>query len=126
LGGETDNAQEDLLRKQLEEAKDCYKGALDRLRDLKKEIEHLQHLLQSAKVGGQPRLPQSTFPLTTSFSRWFLLLSSQVRLHRDFEAWQQTGGANAASAVATGDSLVDAEVRAFYEARGKLLEDNPG
>ena len=50
----------------------------------------------------------------------------QVRLHRDFEAWRTSetrGGRAQPPTAGTGDGEVDADVRAFYEARGKLVDD---
>lgn len=45
------DAEEVQLRAQLEQEKSEYKSALAALKELKHEIEHLQHLLETAKVG---------------------------------------------------------------------------
>lgn len=63
------DAEEVQLRAQLEQEKSEYKSALAALKELKHEIEHLQHLLETAKVG-----PVSK-PATQQHSSNFFLTS---------------------------------------------------
>lgn len=51
-----DTTQEQALRAQLESDTRSYSEGLERLKQLKAEIEHLQHLLQTAKVSGHHEL----------------------------------------------------------------------
>ncbi|XP_046848638.1 kinesin-like protein KIF6 isoform X2 [Xenia sp. Carnegie-2017] len=45
-----EDGEEERLRNGIEEEKSCYKESFTRLRSLKTEIEHLQHLLEKSKV----------------------------------------------------------------------------
>lgn len=60
--------EEELLRQQLEDNKNKFKDSCSVLRQLKEEIEHLQHLLEKTKV-----------QLQKEFEEWWL---NQVRINR--------------------------------------------
>jgi hypothetical protein len=84
-GGAGDGAimspEETGYRQQLEGEKSHYKSKIAGLKSFKQEIEHLQHLLEMAKV----------------------------KLHRDFEAWcidpDAPGGASASTTIGNGPSF---------------------
>ncbi len=118
-GGES--GEEAQLMAQMEQEKRTYKEGAGRLRELKAEIEHLQHILAQ----------------------------SRRRLQQDFEGWyaakcntpSEAAGAPPQHASPrgqpsverrqggpplTGDAKVDAEILAFYQAREALVQQRMG
>lgn len=82
--------EETSLRRALESAKMEYKSKIGGLKSFKKEIEHLQHLLEMAKV----------------------------KLHRDFEAWSQDAGQMAAMMPPSASAAVPAAPPTSYSQGG--------
>jgi len=118
-GGAAAGAEEERLKAQLEDGKRSYKEGFAKLKELKGEIEHLQHLLEQ----------------------------SRRRLQQDFESWHSkqqdatpqptgTGDASAASPsppraaavppgappapMLTGQPDVDQEILAFYQVQREI------
>lgn len=65
------------LRAQLENAKQEYRGAFERLKTLKPEIEHLQHLVERSKLA-----------LIKEFEEWW---QAQVELQQQQQLQQEAG-----------------------------------
>eukprot|EP00048_Salpingoeca_helianthica_P010684 m.153535 g.153535 ORF g.153535 m.153535 type:complete len:144 (-) comp15121_c0_seq3:27-458(-) len=100
-------AREEMMRLNLETEKEKYRAGLAQLKGLKQEVDHIQHLLQLAKV----------------------------KLHHDFNAWfEGMAGLESASAsgppsragssssrdLRTGDRATDDDIAAFYRTKQAL------
>ena len=102
-GARGDSEEERALLARMDGEKRAYKNNFDALRDLKKEIEHVQSLLER----------------------------SRGRVMRDFEDWFGEGsgdgkGGGGGGSAGTGDAEADADIAAFYAARRKLLRSSRG
>ncbi|CAN0399691.1 unnamed protein product [Lampetra fluviatilis] len=109
---ESDPVEED-LRARIEGEKSSYKEAFTRLKVLKTEIEHLQHLLEKAKL-----------KLQRDFDDWW---AGEVarRVSAKYRIYKATGDEESIEAPGstiplTGDSKIDADILAFVQARQKL------
>ncbi|XP_076833929.1 kinesin-like protein KIF6 isoform X2 [Brachyhypopomus gauderio] len=142
------DAVEETLRNQIEEEKKNYKSTFGRLKGLKTEIEHLQHLLQRSKIKLErdfqdwwtqetTRL-QDVRPQSAESSETQERSSSKTCLHdhiatqdiehrhprtpptRDLRALSSTTMAST-SIPLTGDHQTDSDILAFLRARQNLL-----
>uniref|UniRef100_A0A667XYY4 Kinesin-like protein n=1 Tax=Myripristis murdjan TaxID=586833 RepID=A0A667XYY4_9TELE len=105
--GEADPVEEN-LRKQIEEEKKTYKSTFGCLKVLRTEIEHLQLLLERAKV-----------KLQKDFQDWWIKAAlPDPSQHQE----TQTPRPLSSSAIPlTGDQQTDADILAFIRARQSLL-----
>ena len=123
--GGAPGAEEESLKAQLEEEKRQYKDGFAQLRELKSEIEHLQHLLE-----------QSRRRLQQDFEKWYAAGPQPVgevgQAAADVKtAWPSPArGANPARSPQprgapplTGNNEVDQEIMAFYKARESLVQN---
>uniref|UniRef100_A0A3B1J1R4 Kinesin-like protein KIF6/9 C-terminal domain-containing protein n=1 Tax=Astyanax mexicanus TaxID=7994 RepID=A0A3B1J1R4_ASTMX len=142
---------EERLRSQIEEEKKSYKSTFGRLKGLKTEIEHLQHLLQKSKI----RLQRDFQDWWTQEASRLQVLQISQRQHRclllrekknkTFMALCEkvialllkhtvtvlsdtsdlhslsSSGLNSTSIPMTGDQQTDADILAFIKARQSLL-----
>lgn len=123
---------EQQLRGDLEEEKRKYKTNFEALKQLKAEIEHIQHLMEGARVR-----------LQHDFEQWFAAKAGQVKHEIALEKRSQQSSstsapqqqATAASIhtvelgqpqgfVSTGDKAADADIAAFYKAREELMKSS--
>ncbi|KAM9467074.1 kinesin-like protein KIF6 [Clarias gariepinus] len=139
---------EEKLRNQIEEEKKCYKSTFERLKGLKTEIDHLQHLLQRSKIKLQKdfedwwtqetaRLQQNQCSEVTRAGRSQGSSSPCSSLHdhhidtqagahqptpptRELRALSSAGLAST-SIPLTGDQHTDADILAFIKARQNFL-----
>ncbi|MCJ8736631.1 hypothetical protein PDJAM_G00014740 [Pangasius djambal] len=142
---------EERLRNQIEEEKKHYKSTFERLKGLKTEIEHLQHLLQKSKIKLQKdfqdwwnqeaaRLQQNQCSESTragrsqdnsprppsSSSRHDHHINNQDRAHQPTPPTRElralsSAGLASTSIPLTGDQQTDADILAFIKARQNLL-----
>ncbi|XP_036398153.1 kinesin-like protein KIF6 [Megalops cyprinoides] len=98
---------EERLCEQIEEEKKSYKSTFGRLKALKTEIEHLQLLLERAKV-----------KLQRDFQEWWSQESARLQT-ADPRALATAGPSS--SIPLTGDKRTDADIMAFVRARQNLL-----
>ncbi|KAI5618808.1 kinesin-like protein KIF6 [Silurus asotus] len=123
---ESDPVQERLCN-QIEEEKKKYKSTFERLKGLKTEIEHVQHLLQRAKV-----------KLQKDFQDWWIQEAARLQQNQCSESTRagrskdssprmpssralSTSGPASTSIPLTGDQQTDADIMAFIKARQNLL-----
>uniref|UniRef100_S4R6T5 Kinesin-like protein n=1 Tax=Petromyzon marinus TaxID=7757 RepID=S4R6T5_PETMA len=126
---ESDPVEED-LRARIEGEKSSYKEAFTRLKVLKTEIEHLQHLLEKAKL-----------KLQRDFDDWWAgeVARRVSAKHRIYKATASTNvphdpqphrvsyapcrsiEAPGSTIPLTGDSKIDADILAFVQARQQLM-----
>ena len=115
------SAEEELLMASMEAEKRAYKEGAVRLRELKAEIEHLQHILA-----------QSRRRLQQDFESWYAAKGAAAaddeqpttRAVAAMERGQGKGAAGGSSSGGpplTGNAEVDAEILAFYQARETLV-----
>ncbi|XP_026800060.3 kinesin-like protein KIF6 isoform X2 [Pangasianodon hypophthalmus] len=142
---------EERLRNQIEDEKKHYKSTFERLKGLKTEIEHLQHLLQKSKIKLQKdfqdwwnqeaaRLQQSQCSENTragrsqdnspcppsSSSRHDHHINNQDRARQPTPPTRElralsSAGLASTSIPLTGDQQTDADILAFIKARHNLL-----
>ncbi|XP_049319454.1 kinesin-like protein KIF6 isoform X2 [Astyanax mexicanus] len=142
---------EERLRSQIEEEKKSYKSTFGRLKGLKTEIEHLQHLLQKSKIrlqrdfqdwwtqeasrlqdqkpeSAEVRQSQESSLFTSSSSSYDRAINTQERKPSDVTAPSprelralSSSGLNSTSIPMTGDQQTDADILAFIKARQSLL-----
>ncbi|XP_044867927.1 kinesin-like protein KIF6 isoform X2 [Mauremys mutica] len=124
---------EESLRAQIEEEKKSYKTMFNRLKGLKIEIEHLQLLMEKAKVKLQKDFEvwwseeasnlqdqQEKVPMSNSASALrasLPSLESQQHLYTN-----RIPQSSSSSIPLTGDSQTDADILAFIKARQNLLQ----
>uniref|UniRef100_A0A3Q1JRE2 Kinesin motor domain-containing protein n=1 Tax=Anabas testudineus TaxID=64144 RepID=A0A3Q1JRE2_ANATE len=111
---EVDEVEENLC-KHIEKEKKAYKTIIGRLKALRTEIEHLQLLLERAKV-----------KLQKDFHKWWNQEASSVQ-HVHEAPQQHSGGEDvsqltSSSIPLTGDQQTDADILAFVNARRNLLK----
>lgn len=121
-----EDPEELALRGELDQEKKKYKTNFDALKHLKAEIEHIQHLMEGARVR-----------LQHDFESWFDSKAGQVKYEMAQEKkaaarHAQQGAPAEMQAVAlptqqigmasTGDSAADADIAAFYKAREELMK----
>lgn len=110
------SADEAVLLRTIDEQKQVYQNCTTQLRAVKSEIERIQQLLEQNKKR-----------LQRDFEQWFLQLKEAAdprKLSGDearalLDAAPSDGG-TAVSEKWTGDATVDADIRAYYEARKAL------
>ncbi|XP_031757339.1 kinesin-like protein KIF6 isoform X1 [Xenopus tropicalis] len=117
---------EEELREQMEEEKKRYKGLFSRLKNLKTEIEHLQLLLEKAKV-----------KLQKDFEGWWVEEAAHLQAKQEVHKARMATSAPPSPQVheqsraprmldtpipLTGDSQTDADILAFVRARQNLLQ----
>ncbi|XP_018118191.1 kinesin-like protein KIF6 isoform X2 [Xenopus laevis] len=117
---------EEELRDQMEEEKKRYKTLFSRLKNLKTEIEHLQLLLEKAKV-----------KLQKDFEGWWAEEEAHLQAKQEVHKARMTTSAPPSPQVhdqsrappmsdtpipLTGDSQTDADIMAFVRARQNLLQ----
>ncbi|XP_073484853.1 kinesin-like protein KIF6 [Aquarana catesbeiana] len=112
---------EDELRGQMEDEKKRYKTLFNRLKSLKTEIEHLQLLLEKAKV-----------KLLKDFEEWWSEEASDLQNKTELNASSIAAPPRSLSSRVprsaktpiplTGDSQTDADILAFVKARQNLLQ----
>uniref|UniRef100_A0A3P8RW44 Kinesin family member 6 n=1 Tax=Amphiprion percula TaxID=161767 RepID=A0A3P8RW44_AMPPE len=90
---EEDDPVEENLRKHIEQEKLAYKSTIDHLKALRTEMEHLQLLLERAKI----------------------------KIHKDFHQAIATSTISSSSFPLTGDQQTDADILAFIRARQNLF-----
>ncbi|KAL7862391.1 hypothetical protein SRHO_G00138320 [Serrasalmus rhombeus] len=141
---------EERLRNQIEEEKKSYKSTFGRLKGLKTEIEHLQHLLHKSKIKLQKdfqdwwtqeatklqkdqrpesvEVKQSLNSTTRHSSSPDHAISTQERKLRDLPAPSardlralSSTALSPSSIPLTGDQQTDADIMAFIKARQSLL-----
>ena len=111
-GGDS-NETRALLRK-VDEEKRAYKKNYDALRDLKKEIERVQSMLE-----------RSRGRVMREFEDWFGEGDSDgTRDAGDGDAGDGDAGGGDAGVPSTGNAEADADIAAFYAARRKLLRSS--
>ncbi|KAG8432111.1 hypothetical protein GDO86_017843 [Hymenochirus boettgeri] len=114
---------EEELRLQMEEEKKRYKSLFNHLKNLKTEIEHLQLLLERAKV----KL-QKDFEVWWSQEAAHAQSKQEVPLRRQSESTSKIHYQIRASRLSdspiplTGDSQTDADILAFVRARQNLMQ----
>ncbi|XP_039770771.1 kinesin-like protein KIF6 isoform X2 [Ornithorhynchus anatinus] len=122
---------EEKLRAQMEEEKKSYKTMFNRLKGLKVEIEHLQLLMEKAKVKLQKEfeawwaaetssLQENPPPPTHSTSSWKSSPSTPESQHQ-LEG-KRASESSGSSIPLTGDSQTDADILAFVRARQNLMQ----
>uniref|UniRef100_A0A4W4EMC3 Kinesin-like protein n=1 Tax=Electrophorus electricus TaxID=8005 RepID=A0A4W4EMC3_ELEEL len=114
---------EETLRSQIEEEKKNYKSTFGRLKGLKTEIEHLQHLLQRSKIKLKRDFQDWWSQEATRLQYWHHALHYGIpyyMLHIPFRALSSTT-MSSTSIPLTGDHQTDADILAFIRARQSLL-----
>ncbi|XP_038617120.1 kinesin-like protein KIF6 [Tachyglossus aculeatus] len=122
---------EEKLRAQMEEEKKSYKTMFNRLKGLKVEIEHLQLLMEKAKVKLQKEfeawwaaetsnLQENPPPTTHSTSSWKSSPSTLESQHQP--EGRRVSESSSSSIPLTGDSQTDADILAFVRARQNLMQ----
>uniref|UniRef100_A0A665UZM5 Kinesin family member 6 n=1 Tax=Echeneis naucrates TaxID=173247 RepID=A0A665UZM5_ECHNA len=117
---EVDSVEENLC-KHIEQERKAYKSSIDRLKALRTEIEHLQLLLERAKV-----------KLQRDFHKWwnqetFSVQQAETRIQTPphlftIQGWAlSTTKLSSSSIPLTGDQQTDADILAFVRARQNLL-----
>uniref|UniRef100_A0A665UZ20 Kinesin family member 6 n=1 Tax=Echeneis naucrates TaxID=173247 RepID=A0A665UZ20_ECHNA len=114
---EVDSVEENLC-KHIEQERKAYKSSIDRLKALRTEIEHLQLLLERAKV-----------KLQRDFHKWwnqetFSVQVTDIPPLTPVPVWHDTsmdGRLSSSSIPLTGDQQTDADILAFVRARQNLL-----
>uniref|UniRef100_A0AAR2KGS5 Kinesin-like protein n=1 Tax=Pygocentrus nattereri TaxID=42514 RepID=A0AAR2KGS5_PYGNA len=109
---------EERLRNQIEEEKKSYKSTFGRLKGLKTEIEHLQHLLHKSKI-----------KLQKDFQDWWTQEATKLQVRSHIFKVRLSYSTKALSSTAlspssiplTGDQQTDADIMAFIKARQSLL-----
>ncbi|XP_075781206.1 kinesin-like protein KIF6 isoform X6 [Pelodiscus sinensis] len=125
--------KEEKLRTQIEEEKKSYKTMFNRLKGLKIEIEHLQFLMEKAKVKLQKdfevwwseeasNLQSQQEKPPTSNSASALRASPQVLESQQDLYNNRTPQTSSTSIPLTGDSQTDADILAFIKARQNLMQ----
>uniref|UniRef100_A0A3Q1G3C2 Kinesin family member 6 n=1 Tax=Acanthochromis polyacanthus TaxID=80966 RepID=A0A3Q1G3C2_9TELE len=122
MGNHTDSEEEydpveENLRKHIEQEKLAYKSTIDHLKALRTEIEHLQLLLERAKIklhkdfhqwwsqeASSLQVTDLTFPYYVACSLWF-------------HSTLATSTISSSSIPLTGDQQTDADILAFVRAR---------
>jgi len=120
-----EDPQEGKLREGMEREKANYKTHFEHLKELKAEIEHIQHLLETSRVR-----------LQKDFEQWFEIKVGGVKKDRAKEKAQERAAERAqpreqpkmAAALpvhqpvlSTGNQDADADIAAFYAARDELM-----
>mmetsp|Transcript_24608 Transcript_24608/g.34359 ORF Transcript_24608/g.34359 Transcript_24608/m.34359 type:complete len:139 (+) Transcript_24608:191-607(+) len=101
------DTEEDTFLQRLRAEKESYKKLFLQLKELKQEIEHLQHGLERARR-----------QLKRDFERWWNEANQAPKAET-----QTSTNSRINSLKQTGDPSADAEIAAFYRARDEMMKN---